>query len=160
MAPSGLVPPDLADKLLEFTSCFESGNLRCVDDLAFKFSRSDFVVKAGYGEVAQQGMERCCQQCHCSKVLYDEAGDEYLLFLDNDLHSRGHTQWFYFVGSRERHGPTVGHNVVTSCHQLSPAVVGHGQTARVTETVHSQHLHKDAQIISDPYQKTHVWGGC
>lgn len=136
MAPSGLVPPDLADKLLEFTSCFESGNLRCVDDLAFKFSRSDFVVKARYGKVAHQGMARCCQQCHCSKVLYDEAGDEYLLFLDNDLHSRGHTQWFYFVGSRERHGPTCSRPQYG--HRLSPVVVGHcyDQTASVTEIVH------------------------
>jgi hypothetical protein len=32
-------------------------------------------------------------------VLYDKEGDEYFLFLDNDLNSRGHTQWFYFVRS-------------------------------------------------------------
>eukprot|EP00913_Durusdinium_trenchii_P025050 g23514.t1 len=47
------------EELLEFTSCFESGNLRC--------------------------------------ALYDKESDEYLLFLDHDLHSRGHTQWFYFA---------------------------------------------------------------
>ena len=33
------------------------------------------------------------------QVLYDKEVDEYLLFLDNDLNSRGHTQWFYFVQS-------------------------------------------------------------
>eukprot|EP00435_Cladocopium_sp_Y103_P069901 s206_g34.t1 len=65
ISPS-LVPPDLADSLLEFTSCFESGNLRC--------------------------------------VLYDKEGDEYFLFLDNDLNSRGHTQWFYFAVRNGRAG--------------------------------------------------------
>lgn len=33
------------------------------------------------------------------QVLYDKEVDEYLLFLDNDINSRGHTQWFYFVQS-------------------------------------------------------------
>ncbi|CAE7214811.1 AGBL3 [Symbiodinium sp. CCMP2592] len=50
---------DLAEDLLEFTSCFESGNLRY--------------------------------------VLFDKDAEEYLLFLDNDIRSRGHTQWFYFA---------------------------------------------------------------
>ncbi|CAE7609655.1 AGBL3 [Symbiodinium natans] len=50
---------DLAEDLLEFTSCFESGNLRY--------------------------------------VLFDKSAEEYLLFLDNDIRSRGHTQWFYFA---------------------------------------------------------------
>ncbi|OLP85820.1 Cytosolic carboxypeptidase 1 [Symbiodinium microadriaticum] len=50
---------DLAEDLLEFTSCFESGNLRY--------------------------------------VLFDKDAEEYLLFLDNVIRSRGHTQWFYFA---------------------------------------------------------------
>jgi len=61
-----LVPRNLGDELLEFTSCFESGNLRC--------------------------------------VLYDKEVDEYLLFLDNDINSRGHTQWFYFAVRNGRAG--------------------------------------------------------
>eukprot|EP00929_Paragymnodinium_shiwhaense_P097963 TRINITY_DN59524_c0_g1_i1.p1 TRINITY_DN59524_c0_g1~~TRINITY_DN59524_c0_g1_i1.p1 ORF type:complete len:1422 (+),score=248.30 TRINITY_DN59524_c0_g1_i1:170-4435(+) len=55
--PQGEAEPE--PPLLEFSSCFESGNLKY--------------------------------------VVYNSTDDAYDLVLENDVHTRGHTQWFYFA---------------------------------------------------------------
>jgi len=62
------------DELLEFTSCFESGNLRF--------------------------------------AVYNPEDKAYDLVLENDVHTRGYTQWFYFAVRNGAAGSTVTLRIV------------------------------------------------
>lgn len=68
LAPAATSAADV-NELLEFTSCFESGNLRY--------------------------------------VVYSVEDEAYDLVLENDVNTRGHTQWFYFAVRNGRPGSTV-----------------------------------------------------
>lgn len=61
-------------ELLEFTSCFESANLRF--------------------------------------ALYNIEDAAYDLVLDNDVHTRGHTQWYYFAVRNSKPGQTVRFRII------------------------------------------------
>ena len=92
------------EELLEFTSCFESGNLRCAwgsARLGFETHLAAFQVQAWSSRNTTKHLNRCILPLLFlqPQALYDKESDEYLLFLDHDLHSRGHTQWFYFARS-------------------------------------------------------------
>jgi hypothetical protein len=69
-----IAPQVNVNDLLEFTSCFESGNLQY--------------------------------------SVYNVEDDSYSLILDTDVHTRGHTQWFYFAVRNGRAGQTARFRIV------------------------------------------------